>query len=174
MKIIKPFEKYEKSSTEIACFMAGGMGNTEWHEKFIKRLEEHKLLSLVLYNPYNPNVTDIAKQIEWEFEYLNNYINDLFIFSVYFDKYSNQPISMYELGRITVLCQSKYLSLQTGTRKGGFIIQEGFPTVISVHPNSPIKNDLIEQCKLVGLKAFIQTPEEHADMVAFTYRSIKY
>ena len=83
MRVVQAPEVYDKKDFEIVCFMGGGMGNTEWHEEFFKTLNLYNRSLLIVYNPYNPNITDVRKQIKWEFNYLNNYINDHFIFSMY-------------------------------------------------------------------------------------------
>ena len=91
--------------------MAGGMGNTDWHKEFLDCLKRHNLNYLVVYNPYNANIVNHDAQVEWEFKYLSLYKGN-FIFSIYFDKYSPQPISMYELGRMLALKDCKHLTVQ--------------------------------------------------------------
>ena len=81
--------------------------------------------------------------------YLNNYINDHFIFSCYFDKYTNQPISMYELGRASVLCKEQSVKIMVKENVGSVVYTNyGFPMVVSVHPEAPKKQDIICQCGL--------------------------
>lgn len=51
----------------------------------------------------DPN--ESQKQIEWEF----NWLNEMNIFSMYFDASSSvQPICFYELGRYLILMMQKY------------------------------------------------------------------
>lgn len=177
MRVVQAPEVYEKRSTEIACFLAGGCGNTEWQERVINELNKYVLNSLVIYNPYNPNIDNKFRQIEWEFNYLNNYINDHFIFSCYFDKYTRQPMSMYELGRASVLCQNKSvkicLSDDPADRYNVFYTQWGFPMIVSLHEESPCKEDLIAQCGLAHVAVNVRTPEEHAKEILFWYKDIK-
>ena len=170
MKIIQAPQQYEKRKNEIACFLAGGCTDTEWSQEVLSYLDKHNLNSLVIYNPYNSNIESQFKQIEWEFNYLNNYINDYFIFSVYFDKYTDQPISMYELGRASVLCKPQSVevvkrgSLTTTTSVN---LNYGFPMVVSVHPEAPKKQDIICQCGLAKVEVSQRTPEEHAKEILF-------
>lgn len=180
MKIVQAPEVYEKKSTEIACFMAGGCGNIEWQNKFINELDKHVLNSLVIYNPYNPNIESNFKQIEWEFNYLNKYINDQFIFSCYFDKYTDQPMSMYELGRASVLCKEQslkigpwYDNMCTDKRTMCYYWNYGFPMVVSIHPEAPKKNDIIAQCGLAHVTCGVRSPEEHALQVLHWYKDIR-
>lgn len=177
MKVVQAPEVYKKKSTEIACFLAGGCGNIEWQERFINELNKYVLNSLVIYNPYNPNIESHFKQIEWEFNYLNNYINDHFIFSCYFDKYTDQPISMYELGRASVLCKPQSVEV---VKKGPLTtttsvnLNYGFPMVVSVHPEAPKKQDILAQCGLAEVSVQERTPEEHAHQVIMWYKDIRH
>lgn len=173
MRVVQAPEVYDKKDFEIACFMGGGMGNTQWHEEFFTTLNSYVLNKLVVYNPYNPNITDVRKQIEWEFNYLNNYINDHFIFSMYFDKYTDQPISMYELGRVSVLHNSETIKLNTKLGHSSIFTRYGFPAIVSIHPEAPKKEDIKIQCELAGILALERTPEEHADAVIREYDIIK-
>ena len=173
MRVVQAPEVYDKKDFEIACFMGGGMGNTEWHEEFFKTLNLYNRRLLVVYNPYNPNITDARKQIKWEFTYLNEYVNDHFIFSMYFDKYTDQPISMYELGRASVLHQSETIKLNTKLGHSSIFTRYGFPMIVSVHPEAPKKEDIKIQCELAGILALERTPEEHADAVIREYDIIK-
>jgi len=63
MKIINAPEKYEKRYNEITCFMAGGMGNIEWQTKFLETLNKSNPTNLVIFNPYNSNITSVYKKI---------------------------------------------------------------------------------------------------------------
>lgn len=178
MKVIKAPETYDKSSIETACFLAGGCTNNEWRIQTYAELNKYICNSLVIYDPYNPKIESQFKQIEWEFNYLNNYINDHFIFSVYFDKYTDQPISMYELGRASVLCKpvSLKLSLCDVPDKYNCVshyINYGFPMVVSVHPEAPKKQDIICQCGLAKVEVFERTPEEHAKEIVKYYKDIR-
>lgn len=178
MRVVQAPWTYKKKSTEIACFLAGGCQSTEWSEIVLKRLEEYTPNHLVIYNPYNPDIKDNFEQIKWEFEYLNCYKNDHFIFSCYFDKYTDQPMSMYELGRASVLCKEQ--AVKVGPWNDPFMnntqcfhLAWGFPMVVSVHPEAPKKESILAQCKLAEVHVKVQTPEEHAKDIIFWYRDIK-
>lgn len=180
MKIINAPYDYDKKDNEICCFLAGGCSNIEWQTKVMNELDKHTLNNLVIYNPYNPNIESPFKQIEWEFNYLNNYINDHFIFSVYFDKYTDQPISMYELGRASVLCQEQCIHIGpwydrsfNDRRTICYYWNCGFPMVVSVHPEAPKKQDIICQCGLAKVEVSQRTPEEHAKEILFWYKHLK-
>lgn len=177
MKIVRALEEYEKTDSEIACFLAGGCSSLEWRERFYKRLEKYSLNHLVIYDPYNPNIESIYSQIEWEFKYLNKYIKDKFIFSIYFDKYSNQPVSMYELGRVSVLSQPSYITIDLDENKPGqkhkIFTNYGFPAVITIDEEAPKRQELICQCGLAKLNQHLGTPEDHAEHIAYQYGIIK-
>lgn len=174
MRVIQAPEQYEKRDYEIACFMAGGMGDIEWQDIFLNTLERKNPRLLVVYNPYNPNIEFPRQQIKWEFDYLNNYINSHFIFSCYFDKYTDQPISMYELGRASVLHQSKTIKVETGLGGPSHVYTNyGFPVVVSIHPDAPKKEDIQIQCEYAGILAVVRTPEEHAQAVLKQYYNIQ-
>lgn len=174
MRMVQAPEVYEKSNTEIACFLAGGCGNTEWSERCINKLNQYTLNHLVLYNPYNPNIKDPKEQIEWEFNYLNKYINDKFIFSIYFDKYTDQPISMYELGRASVLCKEQVIKIGPPNDSMNNLstlhhLNWGFPMVVSLNEQAPKKMDIGIQLDLVHIPYCVRTPEEHAEAIVFKY-----
>lgn len=180
MKVIKAPETYDKSSIETACFLAGGCTNNEWRIQIYAELNKYICNSLVIYDPYNPKIESHFKQVEWEFNYLNKYINDNFIFSVYFDKYTDQPISMYELGRASVLCQEQCIHIGpwydrsfNDRRTICYYWNYGFPMVVSVHPEAPKKQDIICQCGLAKVEVFERTPEEHAKEIVKYYKDIR-
>ena len=178
MKIIECPNYYDKKSYEVALFMGGGMSNLEWQDKFLNQLDKYNLNSLVIYNPYNPNITNIEDQIKWEYTYLNNYRNDYFIFTMYFDKYTKQPMSMYELGRASVLSKPILISIRRSddpycSDRLSYFAQKGFPVIVSFDEKAPLKNDIKAQLDLLDIKCDIRTPEEHAKQVLFWYNSIK-
>jgi len=173
MKLISCPEEYKLHPTEISCFMGGGMGNIAWQEAFINQLRKYDLPQLIIFNPYNPKIEDCRKQIDWEFRYLNSFKTNRHIFSMFFDKFTRQAVSMYELGRMTVLSQKIQAEIQIREVCERFEISSGFPLVISVHKDSPVKDDVLIQCELAGIQAEIRTPEEHADKVAEEYFNLK-
>lgn len=174
MRIVKFPEKYQFDRLgDIICFMAGGMGNLEWQDRFFAELEKHTLNHLVIINPYNPNITSTFEQVEWEFYHLNNFINRNFIFSIYFDKYTDQPVSMYELGRALALCNPTYIKVETGATEVAVPQNYGFPVVLSMHEEAPKKEDLKCQCGLVHQTITIRTPEQHALGVIKAYQEYK-
>ena len=132
MKIIKPFEYIDPKSTDIICFLAGGCTNNEWREEIYSYLQERPLYHLILVDPYNPNITNAKEQIQWEHLYLTQYSEDNFIFSVYFDKYTDQPISMFELGRALALGSSEEVKYTTKERSGSIIVRWGYPILCHV------------------------------------------
>ena len=170
MKVIQAPDTYE-CINEISCFMAGGMGNTEWHTRFLNELDKLNATDLVIYNPYNENITSNFSQIQWEF----NYLNSCDIFSVYFDKYTNQPISMSELGRMITLAPPHSLQLY----KDGKLFKtvpdpdSGKPCIVSLHEEAPLKEDIKIQCGLLHILALVRTPEHHAELVYKRYVELK-
>lgn len=176
MRIIKYPERYTQetlSSTDIICFMGGGMGNTEWHKRFFDELNNYCLNHLVIITPYNDNITSIWEQVQWEFYHLNNFVNKNFIFSMYFDKYTDQPISMYELGRALALCKPSYVKVSTGVQDVAVVQNYGFPVVLSMHEEAPKKEDLKCQVGLLHETIWERTPEEHAQALIRVYKDIK-
>ena len=173
MKIIHALEKYEKKPDEIAVFMAGGMGNTDWHKEFLETLSKFPLDNMVIYNPYNPEIKSAYEQIFWEFKYLNDYVEDQFIFSIYFDKFTDQPVSMYELGRALALAESKSISLEYGNSGINIPIVKGFPCVVSVNEDAPKKTDIIIQTGIAHQTASVRTPKEHAFAVIKEYNRME-
>lgn len=157
-KTIEARTKYEKKPSEIACFLAGGMSDTVWIFNFMQalRCSTLDLSDLVLYNPYNED-TDTVNQTYWEFTYLNKYIEEgNFIFSVYFDKYTDQPISLFELGKALGHLQYK---------KFGF--------VASANPEYKKLEQVKVQCVLSGYTLEVRDPFEHAAAVIEEYKIIK-
>ena len=79
MRVIEAPNDIILNDNEITCFLAGGITDCEdWQSKVIEYLEETiRLDDLVLLNPRRKtfDVTDKSasrKQIEWEFNALNN------------------------------------------------------------------------------------------------------
>lgn len=90
----------DKAKDDISVFLAGGItGCIDWQSVVADELRDCK--NLLIFNPRRKDfdVTDpnaSRRQIEWEFEQLNN----MDVFSMYFvNSDSVQPICMYELGR---------------------------------------------------------------------------
>lgn len=170
MRLIKAPEEFERTK-EFACFLAGGCQSTEWHEIVHNILQQEELPDLVVYDPYNANIESHFAQVQWEFKYLNDTRD--FIFSAYFDKYSNQPITMYELGRALALSQKKSAKITLEGDELCFLTQNGFPVVISYHEEAPLKTDLIFQCGLVHAEIKQRTPEEHAKEIIRQYHILR-
>lgn len=164
MKVIKAPERYDKQPNEIACFLAGGCTSVSWRLECLNELAKLDTYNiLVVYDPYNPKIESHWKQVQWEFEYLNSYINDKFVFSVYFDKYTDQPISLYELGRASVLCQPiELFSASSMEKETKIVIHKGFPMVVSLHEDYPKYRDIRCQCGLTKITSDTRTPQEHA------------
>ena len=173
MKRVKPFEYIDPAATDIICFLAGGCTNNEWREEVYSYLDGRTLNSLVLIDPYNPNIESVFKQIQWEYMYLNDYDDCSFIFSVYFDKYTDQPVSMYELGRASVLSKQKQLDFTMGERTGAIITQYGYPCIVSVSKDAPKKEDIKIQCGLAHIECKERTPEQHALAIIQEYAYIR-
>ena len=173
MKVVSPNEDYEKKPYETACFMAGGCANTEWQADFIHTLECCNPSNLVIYSPYNPEIKDTFLRMEWEYKYLHKYINDNFIFSVYFDRYTKQPMSMFELGVMSHLSKPRKFELITKRGKTSVYDSLGFPCVVSAHPEAPCLEDIKCQMKLYQMDFGIRTPKEHAREVYKVYRNYK-
>lgn len=113
MIVVTAPENYEKKSTDICVFLAGGITNcSDWQSEVIDMLSNiTNSDNLVIFNPRrdnfdvkNPNET--IKQITWEFKM----IEMCDIFSIYFcgNTDSDQPICFYELGRNIARMQMKY------------------------------------------------------------------
>lgn len=117
MKVIeapnKPSNLAYNNMTKL--FLAGGITDCpDWQSEVIEELSKYNDLGdLMIFNPRRKDfdITDkdaSRKQIEWEFEYLN----DMDIFTMYFAKSetSVQPICMYELGRHLARMCERYRS----------------------------------------------------------------
>lgn len=175
MKYIQAPNLYEKQRGEIAVFLAGGCGNRDWATTTIEYLQQQHLNHMVLYDPYNTNITNTMEQVQWEYNYLNNYINDLFIFSIYFDQYTYQPVSMYELGRALAFCNGVSVPLIRPDGKTYNVpIYEGFPTVITCHPNAPKLEDIQAQCHMINVECKIGDALQHAQDIKRIYKDIKH
>ena len=166
MKLINAREMYEKKPIEIACFLAGGMSNTTWLNEVISAIEKYNtkynnvLNNLILYNPYCTNIDSTVNQVFWEFNYLNKYIDSGFIFSIYFDEYTEQPISLFELGKI--------LGILTNEEKRNKI---GF--IASANPKYKKLEEIQIQCICCGQLLEVRTLEEHAMSIVQAYKSMK-
>lgn len=166
MRIIQAPSNYEIDGYTV--FMAGGMGDTFWHNVFFEELKD---LPINILYPYNPNISDIVQQIKWEFDGLHNYINSKkFIFSCYFDYFTNQPVTMLELGKMLVLSQRKVLKNSFFAHQ--IVINEGFPCVVSFHKDAKLKHDIEIQCNLMNVIAKERTPKEHAQAVIKAYERL--
>ena len=173
MRLVKFPEYYQSENlgdTPI-CFLAGCCVYNKWREEII---EELKLYNIIVVDPYNTNITSIYEQIRWEHYYLNNFINKNFIFSVYFDKYSTQPISMYELGKATALCKRTYVKVETDAQQIAVVQNYGFDMVISLHEECPLKQDIICQCGLEHVDVKVRTIQEHTNEIIRCYKDIKH
>lgn len=108
MRVITAPEKIERNINDIMCFLAGGItGCHNWQKEviyYLKKKEEKglDLSGLILLNPRRDdfpigNIEAAEEQIKWEF-----YAIDMStIFSMYFcGGKSDQPICMYELGKV--------------------------------------------------------------------------
>lgn len=177
MRIIKYPENYEYKTNEICCFLAGGCTDTQWREELYNYFNNVSCNHLVLIDPYNPNIINKEEQIKWEFNHLNNFLDKGFIFSIYFDKYTDQPISMYELGRASALCKPQSIeivkrgSLTTTTSVN---LNYGFPMIVSIHPEAPKRDEILIQCNLVNVLAIVRDYEQHAKAIRTQYNEIKY
>lgn len=165
MKIIMAPTVYNKELDEIACFVGGGTQGENWRNIFIETIFDYGCNHLVLYNPQRKDFDSLSfeertKQIEWEFNYLNKYVNDSFIFSMYFNKDSLQPISFYEVGRTLAIMRDNLEHC-----------------VISVHPEFSKKDELKAQVKLAtnDKVAVVECgPQKHAGRVVGVYREMRY
>lgn len=128
MKYIECPEFYNGKGKSL--FVSGGISNCpNWQPDFIKLLEE---TNLTILNPRrknfsikNPYVEE--KQIKWEFENLEKASATSF----WFPKETLCPITLYELGKQSVL---------------------GKPLFIGIHPKYTRKKDIEIQTRLVRPK----------------------
>lgn len=160
----------------INLFMGGGMGNLEWHKEFLDTLSSSVPSdNLTVFNPYNPDIKDITKQIMWEQEAIDLYKKDLthFIGSLYFDKYTNQPMSCLELGRMAIESRSKEISVYVDSKRTKIMVNYGYPLIVSVHPECPIKEEIKAQCYGLRVNCVERNPQGHAQAVYRIYRDIK-
>lgn len=170
MRVITGIEKYIPSENDIKIFLAGGITNCHnWQNDVILELTEYNNTEhLVIFNPrrenfpiHDPNAS--LEQITWEYKMLEQ----MDILSMYFaNGDSDQPISLYELGRnilrmqmrfptdwekrIIISCESEY------KRKQDVIIQTGLAT----NEKIPV------YCSQV---VPICTTEDHAALIKETY-----
>lgn len=180
MKIIYPKDvnKYDiwTCLSAINLFMGGGMGNLEWQKTFLETLKLYNIGdSLTIFNPYNPDIKDIQDQILWEQEVIDLYKKDLthFIGSLYFDKYTNQPMSCLELGRMAIESRGSSVSVDTGLHKVNVPVNYGYELIVSVHPECPIKEEIKAQCYGLRVNCVERNPQGHAQAVYRIYRDIK-
>jgi hypothetical protein len=170
MQIINP--NNEKEFTDIArisVFLGGGCTTSGWRDEFFTYIKQFILSSLVIWDPYNPEITDVYTQIKWELDK----INSCDILSVYFDKYTDQPISMLELGKMFELAKDKCVHVETSIGKTAVYTQYGKPLIVGVHPEAPKREDILIQCQLAGYKAFVCSPQDHAKHIIEAHQDIK-
>ena len=161
----------------VNLFMGGGMGNLEWHKEFLDTLSSSVPSdNLTVFNPYNPDIQDIKTQILWEQEVISLGTNDNvhFIGSLYFDKYTNQPMSCLELGRMAIESKETSVNIDTGSQKVNVPVNYGYKLIVSVHPECPIKEEIKAQCLGLNVNCVERSPQGHAQAVYRTYRNIKY
>ena len=171
MKVIESPTHYKIKHTEISVFLAGGICNCEkWQTDVIKHLERYSCNGLVVFNPRRKDfpigvLSESAKQIEWEFNALEN----ADIFSMYFASgVSDQPICMYELGRNILNMQIRH-PIDWKSR-----------IIISIEDGYKRKQDVIIQTGLAcGHDLFVQTDSDseslrqnHAERIIKTYRKL--
>jgi hypothetical protein len=180
MKIVYPKDvnKYDIQTclSAINLFMGGGMGNLEWQKTFLETLKLYNIGdSLTIFNPYNPDIKDMQDQILWEQEAISLGTNDNvhFIGSLYFDKYTNQPMSCLELGRMAIESRSKEISVYVDSKRTKIMINYGYPLIVSVHPECPIKEEIKAQCYGLRVNCAERNPQGHAQVVYRIYRDIK-
>lgn len=168
MRVVYPNELYELRDTDITVFMAGGMGNTAWHDKFLGTLQSLDTNNLVVFNPYNAEIDSEYQQIIWEI----NRIKSCDIFSIYFDKYTQQPASMYELGYFIASQSENKLDLYRNDELIQTVKYGGKPYVISINPERDNNRDLIIRCGIEHFSSKERTLEEHAQTVYEEYRRL--
>ena len=168
MQIISPNDNLPVKSA-ITVFLAGGCTSGGWRDEFFEYIKGFILNSLVLFDPYNANIKNNTEQIKWEVDR----INEADIFSVYFDKYTDQPISMLELGKMFELAKDKCVHIETPLGKTAVYTQYGKPLVIGIHPEAPKREDILIQEQLAGFKADVCTPTKHAQNIITAYESIR-
>lgn len=153
MQVINPFLSYRRFQNQISCFLAGGMRDTSWYDKVLACLAKKDTQNLVIFNPYNAdynkfNEDQFLSQVVWEISYIE--LCD--IFSVYFDKHTSQPTSMFELG---------------------MMIHTNKPCVISLHKDACNEKYLKLSSQVIGKKALMRSPEEHAEEIFNEYLKLK-
>ena len=167
MKIIDPNNNAQVFG--ISVFLAGGCTKEGWRDTFFKYINGFILNSLIIFDPYNENIQDNYHQIKWE----QDKIQQCDILSVYFDKYTEQPISMLELGRMLELAKDKSINIETPLGTSTIYVNYGKPLIVGIHPEAPKKNDILIQMELLGHKAEVCTPEQHATNIISAYEQIK-
>jgi len=120
MKVITAVEKIETNDLierTVRCFLAGGITNcANWQNEVISKLKEYdvnnpgELNELIVFNPRRDDFPiddpDASyEQIDWEFSALEK--SDIFSMRFVAGP-SDQPICMYELGRIIHKMQIRY------------------------------------------------------------------
>lgn len=108
MKYVECPEVYE--GKEKSLFLAGGISNCRnWQKEFVELL---KKTNLVLLNPrrkfFDVNQKDIeTEQIKWEFKHLEK----ASAISFWFSSETLCPITLYELGKQTVLNKPIFIGI---------------------------------------------------------------
>lgn len=177
MRVITAPEKIERNINDIMCFLAGGItGCHNWQKEVIDylRKKEEKgldLSGLVLLNPRRDNfpignIEAAEEQITWEFNAINFWTT---IFSTYFcGGKSDQPISMYELG--------KFL----GSRFALYRIPNEYTlnsVIVDVENGYKREQDVVIQTKLMTKSGTIVNtgadPISHAERIIKAYNYAK-
>lgn len=100
MRYIEAVEKYELTIAEKSLFLAGGItGCGDWQSDLIKKIEDEDITILNPRRKVYPDYPDAEReQIEWEY----NAMEDAQAISFWFPNETLCPITLYELGKISV------------------------------------------------------------------------
>ena len=145
----------------IKIFLAGGIsGCHDWQSKCLSAMDEWCYSNdIFVFNPRREsfdlaNASESARQIEWEFKYLE----EMDIFSMYFAKSETSvgPICLYELGRYICRMQMRFPSTWM------------LHIVVSIENGYLRGNDVHIQTRLAAPQLFViddMSPEEHAERI---------
>ncbi|MGV8151683.1 MAG: nucleoside 2-deoxyribosyltransferase domain-containing protein [Candidatus Nanoarchaeia archaeon] len=150
MKYIECPQIYERKDNDKSIFLAGGITNCRDWQKDLTKLLENENITIInprrkVWNINDPNAEH--EQINWEYKHLKK----ARAVSFWFAKETLCPITLYELGKISMTNKKLFIGIDNEyKRKNDVIIQTSL-----IRPEIKIVyslNDLASQIKEWAIK----------------------
>lgn len=155
MEYIEALGEWDKSSNQLAVFLAGGItGCPDWQKELTELLKD---TNCIVLNPRRKNFPindpDAARlQIQWEFDRLR----EADIVSFWFSSEGVQPIVMYELGAWSMSTKPIVVGIEPGFWRG----QDVYIQTALARPDVRIVNnlqDLAGQIRAFEVRSWLTT-----------------